>query len=423
MKLFPHIMSTGCYWLAYLKYLSLSGLSWFRSLFSAPKIVFEAEYNGQKILLLALYQKGLLRPGIMRLLSRAKDAGFYVVAINTRKLVRPHDFEGLIDCYIERFNHGRDFGSYKLGFLHLYSRQWEEQCPRLLMLNDSVYFLDKHMAEFLNVMSTTNLEVLGATENFEIEHHLGSFCISMSQSILGHKALRRFWRRFSLSNLRPRNIKMGEMRLTKTLGEIAQDDRALAAYYDLQFSSLAMKKSVDLIDFAYSSQARSPMWPRSNVGFPELFCRIKESQIYWPQAHFLEDAGAKEKSVSLTLQQAEIAQITVGSLTELQLRLEEIGIKNTLEDLSEFAVSTFSSAYAGGSQIHVMAPLLVRLGCPLIKLDLVYRGVMDHFDLKWLLGVLEPSDQSELQGLLMRRQYGGRFLSGLERAAFLRGLI
>ena len=416
-------MSSGHYWLAHFKYLSLSVLSGFRSLFSAPEVLFEAEYKGQKILLLALYQKGRLRPDIVRLLSRAKEAGFYVIAINTRRLAREHDLSGSIDCYIERFNYGRDFGSFKLGFLHIYSRQWEERCPRLLMLNDSVYFVDKHLPEFLNVMSSTELEVLGATENFEIEYHLGSFCISMSQSVVRHKALRKFWRRFSLSDLRPRNIKMGEMRLTKTLTGISQDDLALAAYYDIQFASTAMRESNDLVDFAYSSQARSPLWPRRNVGFPELFCRIKASQLYWPQAHFLKDAGVKEQSLSFTLQQAEIAQIAVGSLKELQLRLEEIGIKNTLKDLSEFAVSTFSTAYAGGSQIHIMAPLLVRLGCPLIKLDLVYRGVMDHFDLKWLMGALEPSDQSELQSLLMRRQYGGYFLHGLERAAFMRGLI
>ena len=48
--------------------------------------------------------------------------------------------EGLIDCYIERPNFGRDFGSYKTAFMHLFAQGWHEHCPRLLMLNDSIFY-------------------------------------------------------------------------------------------------------------------------------------------------------------------------------------------------------------------------------------------------------------------------------------------
>jgi hypothetical protein len=55
----------------------------------SPKVHFEQSYQGQKILLLALYQKGRLRPDIENLLITAKQLGMYVLAINTLKVLGP----------------------------------------------------------------------------------------------------------------------------------------------------------------------------------------------------------------------------------------------------------------------------------------------------------------------------------------------
>ena len=139
----------------------------------SPKVHFEQSYQGQKILLLALYQKGRLRPDIENLLITAKQLGMYVLAINTLKVLDPNSLKEKIDCYIELPNFGRDFGSYKKGFLHLFKKGWEKQCPRLLILNDSLFYSKQNLAAFLNQMMNTDIEVLGATENHEIEHHLG----------------------------------------------------------------------------------------------------------------------------------------------------------------------------------------------------------------------------------------------------------
>ncbi|MGX0975014.1 lipopolysaccharide biosynthesis protein [Roseovarius sp. MBR-51] len=188
-----------------------------KSLGKAPICHFEQPYSGQPIMLLALYQKASLRPDLMRMLRAAKAQGIYVLAVNTLKLNQPEAMKDLADCYIERPNFGRDFGSYQTGFLHLFNRDWHKTCPRLLLINDSVYYSTRGLDKFLQDMMRTQVEVLGATENYEIEYHLGSFCISMSQNVLNAPPFEKYWKNYKLTDVRPLVIKRGEMKLSKTL--------------------------------------------------------------------------------------------------------------------------------------------------------------------------------------------------------------
>lgn len=94
-------------------------VAWAKSRSKLTVVHHEAPYDGRPIMLLALYEKGLLRPDVVRLLDQARAAGMYVVAVNTLKLHDPGMVAGMVDCYIERPNYGRDFGSYKTGFLHI----------------------------------------------------------------------------------------------------------------------------------------------------------------------------------------------------------------------------------------------------------------------------------------------------------------
>ena len=85
------------------------------SLFKEDVVYTNANYNDQPILLLALFEKSYLRKDIIRLLEISKKVGLYVVAVNTKKLTDNNKaaHSALIDTYIEKYNYGRDFGSYK----------------------------------------------------------------------------------------------------------------------------------------------------------------------------------------------------------------------------------------------------------------------------------------------------------------------
>lgn len=113
-------------------------------------IIYEKEYSSEPVMLVALYEKGDVRNDVKYLLKCAKKLGIYTIGVNTKSMRWDQNYAELLDCYIERDNFGRDFGSYKLGFNHVYSRGIDERCNRFLMINDSVFFSEKHCLSFLN---------------------------------------------------------------------------------------------------------------------------------------------------------------------------------------------------------------------------------------------------------------------------------
>ena len=56
------------------------------------------------------------------------------------------------------------------------------------MLNDSVYYCAGARPQFVADLFDSEVEALGATENFEIEHHVGSFCIAMAGRVVADAA-------------------------------------------------------------------------------------------------------------------------------------------------------------------------------------------------------------------------------------------
>ncbi|MDX5383385.1 MAG: hypothetical protein LPJ92_10205, partial [Rhodobacterales bacterium] len=72
MKLLHRIHSVMLYPAARVIVTAQSEVQRVKTLGKSPKIHFEEGYNGQPIMLLALYQKGRLRPDLIRLLRAAK---------------------------------------------------------------------------------------------------------------------------------------------------------------------------------------------------------------------------------------------------------------------------------------------------------------------------------------------------------------
>jgi hypothetical protein len=93
------------------------------------------------------------------------------------------------------------------------------------------------------------------------------------------------------------------------------------------------------------------------------------------------------------------------------------------KQIYDLTISGLLLTFASGSQIHQNGLLLHYLGCPLVKIDAIYRGAWSYEDAEKLLSKLEPQDQSELAAFLYARAYGEDALRGWRRAAFMRGLI
>ncbi len=394
-----------------------------RSWVQPTTIHFEAPYNGERIVFVALYEKGSLRPDILRLLETAKAQGLYVLAVNTLKLRDPGALKHLIDCYIERPNFGRDFGSYKTGFLHVYARGWEKSCPRLVMINDSVYYATRGLAQFLHDLSTSEIEALGATENFEIEHHIGSFCIAFSGSVLRSARLRKYWKSYRLTDVRPVVIKRGEMRLSKTLKRVVSNPRNFAAHFNSVRFIDALRSSRNLQDVlirdSRNVETQGLGGPRFTV---DRVISILEGRNILKRYPIDEKRTVEFDGGSVDLYDEEIVD-SRDALDRFVIRHAKTpsGIDPAL--LNDAFVAAANEVFITGSQIHQNAAVLLEIGLPIIKLDGMYRGMFNSFDLLRIQNKLDPAEASELAALILERPYGGVTLFGWKRAAFMRGLL
>lgn len=405
MNLIKQIIKILIYLLAYSFAASQSFFTRIKVFAQKPILHFEHPYESQPILLLALYEKGLLRPDIMNLLQVAKDLGMYVVAVNTMKILAPEQLKAVVDCYIERPNFGRDFGSYKTGFLHVYKKEWNKKCPRLLMLNDSVYFSKQRLKTFLKEMIVNDQEVIGATENFERQHHLGSFCISIDKKVLNNVLLKNFWKQYRCTDIRPRVIRSGEIRLSKILRS-SLTYGGLTAFYDKKLIVKYFLESPNLIHEVTSLCRNSVFSQRTWKNY---------SPLDVAKMIFLK-LGANKKSESLQDLHLSYLPLKHGLQKDDKQYLQS-------EFVTEATKEVFFEAMDTGSQIHNNAILFHKLGLPLIKCDLLFRGVCTTIDILTLSDQLTESEAKNFQGLMFSKTYGGKCLFGFNKILFRYGFI
>lgn len=377
---------------------------------------FERPYEGQKILLLALYEKGRLRADIENLLITAKSLGVYVLAVNTLKVMKPDNLKDKVDCYIERPNFGRDFGSYQTGFLHIYKNGWEQQCERLLMLNDSLFYSKTNLAPFLQQMITTEIEVLGATENHDFEYHLGSFSISFHKNILNHKIFKKYWFKYKKSDLRPWVIKKGELRLSRILKRCITSSDQIRAIFDTVWMAEQLQSDSKILDKLFYLNRDSDLFPWKKPSIQELVNNF-ESKFrieYRKDSYFIKNDRHVDSFVITNV---------IDYLAALKKRAavndEEEALRLIINELKSLVINSFSS----GSQIHNFGLLLHFFGLPIIKADAVYRGVLAASDVEKIVNSLDVDEIAHFRSLMYSRPYGGDHYSGLKRAAFEKGLI
>jgi hypothetical protein len=379
---------------------------------SARPKVFEHEWAGEKVILLALWQKGSLRPDVSNLAKVARSQGFRVVAVNNKRLDFNFDPLTVFDTYIERSNFGRDFGAYREGVLHLEKSEKLGKLSRLVLLNDSVFFLKQNLEEMLSALTDPNFDFTGATENFEIKHHIGSFALGFSEKILRNKKFIRYWHNYRLTNVRPRVIKRGEMKLSKICMSIAEPARVKAL-----FGRTDLHSYFENFDFVRDAD--------------EVFALLPEGSQFW------------KKPTTLAMVSRIVAKkymLRMGGKTKTKKILDSAYLVTTAP-----ALTSYFNAWAGnldensqlksllnkeskkaiynhvlrGSQIHHGSIFFLKLGLPIVKLDLMYRGFANITDLYTLVGfVKDPLERVQLLELLTSRPYGEDVLLGWRRSAF-----
>lgn len=397
---------------------------------SKVRVIYQCEFRTEKMLLLALYQNGTLRPDIVRMLKSAREQGIYVIAVNTLKLNQPSQYSSLIDCYIERPNFGRDFGSYKTGFLHIYANNWEAQISRLMIANDSVFYTKHRTAKFLRDMFNSEIEVLGSTENFDREHHLGSFCIAISNKIIRHKKLKYYWHKYKLTDLRPSVITRGEFMLSRTLRQCVSSADEFHALYSGARYFRELRNNNDLLEFSLKNVRKSKInpWKRASIKnvavelIKRNFLNLEELKSGETKKTYFR----AEQSASTNVNNSEYYFITtIAELLDFVKAINDNVEAPSIneKELSKIIVSELADGFNTGSHIHQNAIILLKQGLPLVKNDCIYRGLINIEDLYNLTNLLEPDEAIELETLLLSRPYGGHHLEGMEKLAFNYGYL
>jgi hypothetical protein len=400
-----------------------------KSLFHRSTVSEFTEYqNGQKIALIAIWEYQDIRKDIRTLIEELKKRNFFVCLVNTGK-INQDSVSKLADIYIERFNYGRDFGSYKDGIEYLQKTNKLNHAEKLLVLNDSVYYLQDLIGPSIDDFLRSHLRVVGATENFEINHHLGSFFIMFDRKAINSKEFKNFWRKFRKSDVRTKNIRYGEMRLTRKLSK-AVSESELGALWSLSVLSKQfeteqdLSRAISLINRGHITNWKKLSWQfvtRSYLDERIIFYSdlSKKQGIFIQNNDLIEN---KTNSFDLVL--------SYQDSMKLILKYKDSNSENkTLPNQAEFellmkAKGLWILTTASGSQIHQNNNLLVSLGCPLVKLDLIYRGAFSYEDAEILFTQISNKEDIDLlRNILYRRAHGLDVLRGWKRSAFTKGLI
>ena len=411
----------------------MSLINYFKSILKPDVIILnDSKIDNKSILLIALYEKTYLRKDVIRLLEASKRLGLYVIAVNTRNLSNKflEEYRHLLDVYISQYNYGRDFASYQKGFKYIFKNKLQCKASRILILNDSVYYDADRTPSFLYEMINTPVEVLGATENHEINYHLGSFAISFSKKITNNKKFINYWMSYSRSDIRPWVIKRGEMGLSKVASEIISNESEMKALYDASSVRNFLDQSYEnLVNFSNLYRHSELVdWPRlSCVGLVEEFLsytKLNSDKLIKNNLVNL-DENTTNSTIKLARLGFNANDIHILSLDNINIYLNNINNKvNDIHDeFKKFTISKSVSNSRHGSQLHQNNACFVLMGLPIIKLDGIYRGMFSEFDISNFQKLLAPEYFTELINILYKKPFGGDVLVGWKRVAFYRGLI
>lgn len=375
---------------------------------------------GQKVALLAIWEYEELRHDVEFLIQELKNRDYYICIINTGK-IDPLKLNDLCSVYISRFNYGRDFGSYKEGFLYLHRQGILDSASKVLMANDSIFFLRDNIAACLTEFENSSLKVLGATENYEIWHHLGSFFIMFDNSVTKSKKFIKFWKNYKVTDLRTKNIRYGEIVLTEIVKKIVPDNQ-VGAQWSLSLFSKYISSHNELSNaIALANRGHLTEWKKlswqfvTKVSLQERIVSVTDFQSNPGLMLSQEKTDYKELSA---INNFDGAVRIIQSLSDEKLSEKEV------QELFLKAKGLFMTTAASGSQVHQNGNLLVSLGCPIVKLDLIYRGAFSYEDAEILFDNIENSkDRDQLRENLYRRAFGIDALRGWKRSAFAKGLI
>lgn len=267
-----------------------------------------------------------------------------------------------------RPNIGRDMGAYRAASMHLAGLD----ASRVLYLNDSVFYLrGAELDDMIAGLASSAYDVTGTFENHEYFHHVGSFAFSVSGRVFADPRVAAFWRRYRPYDLRPHAIIRGEIgfaRCIKKAGykvDVLYSADRLAARLD----TLPIVELAGLLRYV-------PMTARGDA-----------------PAALLREPDATARAFRRIRPAAEGRSGAAGQVHRLADRMERDALVNEI-----------MRCFVDTSQVHFGFGIFHRvLGVPLVKKDLLARGVFREHDVSRILDGLPEARRAEILRELITR--------------------
>ncbi|WP_371345156.1 lipopolysaccharide biosynthesis protein [Ancylobacter sp. IITR112] len=317
-----------------------------------------------------------------------------------------------------RRNVGRDFGAFRAATLRLAAEG--RAVSRMLYFNDSViYIAGAELDAMVHRMIEDTYPVIGAFENHEFEHHIGSYVFSVSGEVFYDSKLLSFWKRYRPYDIRPHAIHQGEIALSR---QLKKRGYAIGVIYSVDRLGEHLR-TFDAAQLLGLLKYMTPAWRSA------FLAQTREGTLgvgrqlvsaFEVERHTSRPSGDTPQSSS------QGAVPTLSSLTRPpdtpRGRQQTTFAAAHREVLRWSIIQAMLAEVSAHSQIHVGFGLFrLLLGAPVVKKDLLQRGLWSEQDCLQILDDVPPEARRRIIRQLINR---GRPLhvSGTRRFLLRHGL-
>jgi len=319
----------------------------------------------------------------LELLKVLKRVGVNAIVV-CNGLLDPDDYASLrvtAHRIITRENIGRDFGAYRAATLGLIASGI--RINRLLYFNDSIIYISgPQLQEMVEQMLTSPYDVIGAFENHEYVHHIGSFAFALSGRVFRDERVQEFWRNYKCYDLRPYVIQYGEAELSEVLSRYGfrMDVIYSADRLAEHLGRLPLRSLLEVMRYV-------PFGPLRSYDLEPILSPAVGTAALVESQH--------------TQAIARPGATTADGQLPAKVPHEQSPAPQMLHDV---LVNRIMESFVNSSQVHFGFGLFRRLmGCPLIKRDLLFRGIMLEHDCARVLDDMQPERRHFIMRELINR--------------------
>lgn len=377
-------------------------------------------HEGKRFAIFVIYTKADIQVFTRTAIDALNARGINIVFVTNMRASGSVREDLLDNCHllIERENLGRDFGAYKDGFSLL--RQRKPVIDKLILMNDSVYYLPNGLDKIFARLDADE-PFIGLTEVFEHHYHVQSFLLAFNREVIEAPAFLEYWDKYLPISTRRWSVHKGEVGLTKcVLRKVGQGPHIIVNPVEVYNILVGMdfgelKSTIDLVPFRNRNLLRKQLYKlielRSSQAISEE--ALAQGQFIERFADLVNTARAKGTSL------ADDDDVTKA----LDLRYDFQSRRN----LSDFKVAEFIEGYVKlmteRNQIHFGGFLYYKfLGIPILKRDLVYRGVYTFEQINKIIDDLDLPFAEDIR-VDIRSKGMGRYYKGFKKVLFRYGSI